>query len=202
LFFTSNVVPKFIDDSSTISGRFIMFQMANSFLGKENVKLGDELLAELSGIFNWALAGLARVTKNGYLSEPPGSEEIKKDIADYSSPVAVFVEEKEIAFADNRWVDKQLLYQTWEAWCMRTGVKPGTRLDFLRALKDRFPEYKISEVRPTIKVGKEEVRPYALGGLYIPSEERRRYTGIIAQRAVRRRRSKPQPAKIRGVRRD
>jgi putative DNA primase/helicase len=45
----------------------IVLKMSKSFYGKEDTALSTKLMAELSGVFNWAMLGLRRrIERGGY----------------------------------------------------------------------------------------------------------------------------------------
>jgi Family of unknown function (DUF5906) len=58
----SNELPKLGDASTAIVGRIVLLLLANSWLGKEDHNLEPALHTELTGILNWALEGLRRLT--------------------------------------------------------------------------------------------------------------------------------------------
>ena len=64
-----------------------------SFLDKEDTNLENDLLAEVPGVFNWALEGLVRLRQRGRLLEHPASVESRADFEAMSSPMTTFVEE-------------------------------------------------------------------------------------------------------------
>ena len=66
----TNELPRIADTSSALSSRFIILASSQSWLGREDEKLTDRLLLELPGILNWALEGLARLTKRGASYNP------------------------------------------------------------------------------------------------------------------------------------
>jgi putative DNA primase/helicase len=65
--------------------------MHESFLGKENMRLTEELTAELTGILSWALDGLDRLTRQGRFTEPKFSLDSILALQDLVSPKAAFV---------------------------------------------------------------------------------------------------------------
>jgi hypothetical protein len=72
-------LPSLTDGSGALVGRFIVLLFQKSFYGKENVGLTRELLAELSGILNWALDGYDSLVKRGHFEQPKNaSDNIKK----------------------------------------------------------------------------------------------------------------------------
>jgi putative DNA primase/helicase len=58
----SNELPKLGDASTAIVGRIILLLLSQSWLGREDHELEPALRAELTGILNWALDGLRRLT--------------------------------------------------------------------------------------------------------------------------------------------
>jgi len=81
------------DSSGALASRFNFLVTCESFLGREDYNLEKELLAELPGIFNWALEGYFRLKKRGHLLEHPASIENREDFEAMSSPMTSFVEE-------------------------------------------------------------------------------------------------------------
>src|SRR5207342_2534269 len=58
----SNELPKLGDASAAIVGRIILLPLSQSWLGKEDHDLELRLQSELTGILNWCLSGLQRLT--------------------------------------------------------------------------------------------------------------------------------------------
>src|SRR5262249_39334892 len=58
----SNELPRFADASGAIVGRLVLLPTTESWLGREDLDLERKLRKELSGILNWALDGLKRLT--------------------------------------------------------------------------------------------------------------------------------------------
>ncbi len=58
----SNELPKLGDASAAIVGRILLLPLSQSWLGKEDYDLELRLHSELSGILNWCLDGLERLT--------------------------------------------------------------------------------------------------------------------------------------------
>lgn len=81
------------DSSGALASRFNFLVTNVSFLGKEDTNLESALLAELPGIFNWALEGLERLKKRGHLLEHPASVESREDFEEMSSPMTAFINE-------------------------------------------------------------------------------------------------------------
>ena len=66
----TNQLPKIADTSGALASRFIILTMTRSFYGSEDHGLLDRLLAELPGIFAWALAGCRSLAERGRLVMP------------------------------------------------------------------------------------------------------------------------------------
>ena len=81
------------DSSGALASRFNFLITTESFLGSEDMGLEKKLLSELPGIFNWALEGLARIRKRGYIEEHPASKDSREDFELMSSPMTAFVNE-------------------------------------------------------------------------------------------------------------
>ena len=58
----SNEAPRLTDASGALASRLLTFRLTRSFLGREDLELAAKLRRELSGILNWALEGLDRLT--------------------------------------------------------------------------------------------------------------------------------------------
>ena len=90
----SNELPRFGDASGAIAGRFLVLTLRQSWLGRENTALTDELLTELPGILSWVLDGLERLNAQGRFTEPASSTDAIVALADLVSPTSAFVRER------------------------------------------------------------------------------------------------------------
>ncbi len=133
-----NDEPEFRDASGALLGRMIHIYFGRSVFGREDPTLTARLLAELPGVFNWALDGLRSLTARGRLFVPQASQESERDIARSTSPVAGFLEDR-ITFMDPaagaaEWLDD--LYQAYTAWCIGNGQRfELQKTQFSKALK-------------------------------------------------------------------
>ena len=157
----SNELPNFGDSSGVIARRFIVLTMTVSWLGKEDTTLAGRLTAEMPGILNWALDGLARLDQAGRITEPPSSLEAVTTMQDTASPTSAFVRECcqtgptcEVTVDD--------LWAAWKDWAEDSGIRPGTKQMLGRNLLSVVPQ--IRQRRPRGDDGK-HVRTYAGIGL-------------------------------------
>ncbi|GAB3718768.1 DNA primase family protein [Nocardiopsis nanhaiensis] len=156
----SNELPKFGDASGAIATRFLVLTMNNSFLGNENTSLTDELMAELPGILNWALDGLARLIERGNIRVPDSSTDAVVSMQDMASPVSAFVRECCVKGPDHE-VLVDDMWKAWKAWAEDSGVGRGNK----SALSSN-----LSSVAPQVRV----YRPRGADGSRLP----RHYQGI------------------------
>lgn len=89
----SNEFPTLRDASGALPARYLPIMTTESFQGREDRTLQPRLLAELPGILNRALDGLAHVIKTGRFTEPRVSVEAVEDMAEMASPMKRFAAE-------------------------------------------------------------------------------------------------------------
>ncbi len=148
----SNEIPKFGDDSGVIADRFLVLSMRTSFLGREDPGLTDAITAELPGILNWSLDGLAALVQRGRFAEPAGSADARLTMKDMASPVSAFVRDRCTLGPDHETtVDR--LWTAWKSWCDEAGNHPGNRATFGRNLQAVAPQ--VRRTRPRDDTGRQ-----------------------------------------------
>jgi putative DNA primase/helicase len=137
----SNNLPRFVDSSSAVAGRFLSLRFTESFLGREDKGLDARLNAELPGIFLWALAGLERLRDNEWRwTIHNAGESIRSQMADDCSPVRRFVDDECIIDPDSE-TEKQNLFKFWKVYCAERNIQNiGTDAIFSTKLHDAFPQ--------------------------------------------------------------
>ena len=155
----SNELPGFGDASGAIAHRFIVLVLTQSWLGKEDKELTRKLTAELPGILNWSLDGLARLEANERFTEPKSSADAAIALLDQASPTSAFVRDCcEVGPACQVAVDD--LYEAWKAWCEANGRdKAGTKQGLGKNLNAAVPG--VRRVRPR----DDESRPRVYQGI-------------------------------------
>ncbi|MDH2388671.1 phage/plasmid primase, P4 family [Streptomyces sp. HNM0663] len=152
LMILSNELPYFGDSSGVIARRFVILNMTVSWLGKEDPTLFSRLTAEMPGILNWALDGLARLEAKGRITEPACSREAVTTMQDTASPTSAFVRERCLTGpACNVPVDA--LWAVWRDWAEDNGVRPGTKQVFGRNLLSVIPQ--LNRTRPRDAYGRQ-----------------------------------------------
>jgi putative DNA primase/helicase len=160
----SNELPSLGDASAAIIGRFIMLVTTRSWLGKEDRELETDLQAELTGILNWALAGLERlaVTNGNRFTHVEAGLEALGVMRDLASPVAAFVRDQ-CETGPDRSVEVDTIYKAFKAWCDENGHPKATKQTFGRNLRAAFPQIRIK--RPREGDWRENVRVRAYEGI-------------------------------------
>jgi putative DNA primase/helicase len=141
----SNELPAFGDASGAIASRFIITTLTQSFLRKENIRLEQQLLAELPGILNWALDGLDRISRQPF-TVPKSSEEVVSALQDLVSPISAFVRDRCEQGLDCE-VRIDTLYEAYRDWCRDNGMMPASKLMFGRDLHAVLPRLRTFQPR-------------------------------------------------------
>jgi putative DNA primase/helicase len=158
----TNELPRLYDTSGAIVSRFVILCLPKSFLGNEDTGLTARLLAELPGIFRWAVEGYQDLQERGRFISPLSSEAAIGHMQALASPLSVFVEDCCIIDV-SREIEIDALYQRYLEWCKANGTdRPGNKQWFGRNLNTLHPE--IEQARPQLPTGK-RVRTYRGVGL-------------------------------------
>jgi putative DNA primase/helicase len=143
LMLCSNELPQLGDASMAIAGRFVPLLLTRSWLGKEDHRLEQALHEELSGILNWALAGLERLAEQGRFTRPRGADEAMVALQDLASPVAAFVRDRCVRDPDQE-VPVDVLYTAWKTWAEDNGHVKSTKQVFGRDLRAAVPGLQVA----------------------------------------------------------
>jgi putative DNA primase/helicase len=142
----SNLLPELSDPSGALSSRCIILKFAVSFLGKEDRTLTGRLMAELPGILKWALDGLDRLYKRGYLIQPKSADDSVEALKELTSPIEAFVNDRCTVTPDAQ-VAKSDLFSAWKMWCYENDMKSaGSANRFGAKIRGAVPS--MGETRP------------------------------------------------------
>jgi putative DNA primase/helicase len=130
----SNELPQLGDASMAVAGRFVPLILTESWYGREDLRLEDDLGREMPGILNWALAGLERLQRQGRFTRPPAAEEMLRTLQDLASPVAAFVRDCCVTGPDEH-VRIDELYKAWREWADANGHSKVSKTVFGRDLR-------------------------------------------------------------------
>lgn len=152
------------DSSGALVGRMIVLAMSKSFYGQEDTRLTEKLMAELPGIFRWAIAGRDRLNARGFFVQPRGGLEVIEEMENLNSPIHEWAEEccKMVPDASETTDD---LYAEWRRWCAANDRRSGTKAIFAKQLTTAFPRLEKS------RVSGKEGREYAYFGIKLLKED-------------------------------
>jgi putative DNA primase/helicase len=145
----SNELPRLNDASGAIIGRLVLLLTTRSWLGKEDHSLEPDLMKELSGILNFALDGLERLTfeNENTFTHYAGADQALAHMRDLASPVGAFVRERCMIEA-NAEVDTDELYGAFKSWCTAGEFPKSPKTHFGRDLLAAFPS--VRKTRPHV----------------------------------------------------
>ena len=152
-----NEMPRLTDASAAIRSRLIVIPYFKSYVGNEDFDLVDKLLAEIVGITNWALAGLADLKATGRLINPEAGKAILNEFEDLASPISAFVNSCcEVGPSKNVLCDDMFI--AWKKWTEDHGHQAGSKANFGKQLRSVVPRIE----RQRLSSGK---RPYEFRGV-------------------------------------
>jgi putative DNA primase/helicase len=117
----SNFSPSFEDASGAMASRLMHLEMRTSFEGREDTDLENKLIAELPGIFNWALAGIDRLNLSGRFSVPDSSREAERQLRMDTSVTKRFLEDRAIVAGEDELLAEDV-YQAFREFCEAEGI--------------------------------------------------------------------------------
>ncbi|MEM9706509.1 MAG: phage/plasmid primase, P4 family [Pseudomonadota bacterium] len=130
---TTNELPALKDTSGAFASRFIVLNIGQSFLGRENPRLYEDLAAELPAIFHWSLEGLERLQERGRFIQPQSAAALLEDFEDLGSPVSAFIKDQ-CALDPSASIPKAALFQRYRHWCEQKGLRGASSNHFARDL--------------------------------------------------------------------
>ena len=144
----SNSVPKLYEPSGAMSARLIPLKFTQSFEGREDKNLTDDLCSELSGILLWALDGLDRLVVQGKFTETDAGKELKENFERMSDPLHGFIGEV-LAPDPNGSILTSMAFSLWQDHRIKEGIGVATSKRAFTAL--------LQEVLPSVTVEKRQI---------------------------------------------
>jgi putative DNA primase/helicase len=141
------------DRTGALASRMVFLQMSVSWLGREDLELGDRLVLEASAILNWSLAGLRRLTKRGRFVQPATGMVALKEAEKVGSHVISFVEEHYDIAGEEWWVTRDNLYVKWVGWHSANNLRVSSRDVFFKDLRAAYPH--LRDYQPKLEDGKQ-----------------------------------------------
>ena len=115
---TSNEVPNLQDAGGVLASRFIMLDFQQSFFGREDIRLRDQLETELPGIANRCLAAYRRLCARGRFIQPASGRALIRKIEEKVSPYVAFMNECFTEDASGEGVRAGFFFQEFQRWCL------------------------------------------------------------------------------------
>ncbi|MBX3422233.1 MAG: hypothetical protein KF752_11820 [Pirellulaceae bacterium] len=135
----TNQIPRLNDSSAAIVGRCIILVMPNSYLGREDVTIGQKIERELPGIFRWSLAGRKMLIDAGKIEQPKSGLEVIQAFKSIASPMTVFIEE-ECVLSQTAEIEVTKIFEAWKHWCLQNGIQDKDSIQlFARKIHDAIP---------------------------------------------------------------
>jgi putative DNA primase/helicase len=114
---TTNEVPNLQDAGGVLASRFIMIDFKESFFGREDVSLRDQLQTELPGIANRCLAAYRRLRGRGRFIQPQSGLVLAEKIAAKVNPYAAFMADCFVEDPGSPGVLVGAFLETFQGWC-------------------------------------------------------------------------------------
>ena len=128
----SNEVLQLTENSNALTGRMVVLKMTKSFFDNEDTELAHKLEQELSGIFNWAMEGMARrLERGGHFLQPKSGKEYLDLMAELGNPMGTFAEDA-LEFEPDSMIKKEHVFACWKHWALAKSMSPGTEQAFKR----------------------------------------------------------------------
>lgn len=123
-----NHMPNIRNNDNGIWRRIVILSFNQSFLGKENKNIKEELLKELPGILIWALDGLKKWQEKG-LKEPKLISDAIEEFRHQSDTVGLWIEERTVNNPNNK-VKAIDAYSDYHLWAVVGGYRPLNNTNF------------------------------------------------------------------------
>lgn len=130
LAFNCNELPKDVEHSEAYFRRFLIIPFEVTVPEqKRNPNLSQEIIkTELSGIFNWILAGLQRVLQQRGFTHCDAARKALETYRRESDSVAMFLDEEGYEPTESYSIVKSI-FQTYRSYCLENGYKPLGRIN-------------------------------------------------------------------------
>lgn len=135
LWWAMNELPPVADTSEGFWRRMRVIPFNRSFAKDERIlDMKERLDSELSGIFNWAMAGLRRLRNRGNFVEPYQVQLATARYREEANPVKLFVDEKCI-LDDGLQVSASNIYSVYKEWCIENTFRPQSSKNFKKEME-------------------------------------------------------------------
>jgi P4 family phage/plasmid primase-like protien len=154
--YSANHIPPITgeEDSNAWYRRFVFADFKVTFTDKNKIPR-QELLEKLStpeemtGILNWALAGLKELNANGEISDKPSSDIIRKEYRKHSSTTLAYFD-AQVTITDNEkdFVFTDIWFREYVTFCHSQDLTPKSKFQFIQDAETFLPGAFHTKIRP------------------------------------------------------
>jgi len=136
IWWSMNDKPLIRDTTDSMWRRMKLIPFLRKFEEGKNAdpELTNKLLRELSGVLNWAIAGLIRLKVNSKFTQSDASDEAKRQYREEANPVAQWLNTQTCRTARPNLL-QAYLFRNYLAWCHDQNEKPVSSTQFSKDLK-------------------------------------------------------------------
>lgn len=139
LWWSMNELPPVTDTSEGFWRRVRVIPFNRQFATNERIlDLKQQLEAELSGIFNWAMIGLQRLEKQGHFTLPAQVAQSTETYRKEANPITLFIEDECVAGETDTIGPKSrssVLYVAYKDWCHDNNFKAQSSRNYKREME-------------------------------------------------------------------
>ncbi|MBA7474715.1 hypothetical protein ES707_10069 [subsurface metagenome] len=151
LVYSANEMPDTKDLTHAFWRRWIMIDFPNRFEGDDaDPEILDKITipGEMSGLLNWALAGMRRVWANNGFTETSTTTQVQEKWRRLTSSVYAFLEDRTMKHVSNE-VPKDVMYAAYAEWCQGLDLTATTKTTFSQEMPRWRPG--VLATRPRIR---------------------------------------------------
>jgi putative DNA primase/helicase len=137
LIFNCNELPKDVEHTNAYFRRFLIIPFDVTIPEKEQDKqLHTKIIEkELSGVFNWVLAGLKRLLEQKRFSDCEAAQRAVEQYKSESNSVKLFLDENEYQSSPTNYHIIKTLYMEYRGFCIEDGMPAFKKQNFIKQLK-------------------------------------------------------------------
>jgi putative DNA primase/helicase len=124
--FATNGLPMVDDVSNGVFRRLMVISLNNSFVGRENWNLTNELIKEMPGIVQWAITGLQRLHKHNAFTIVPSNVIELQEYRRAVNSMQSFYDES-VDMYKGQTVSFSEFYRSYTSYCLETSNRPFAR---------------------------------------------------------------------------
>lgn len=146
LIITTNALPRFRDKTQAIWRRIILVPFDKVVAAESQIRnLADILKKELPGVLNWALDGLEKLNREGFII-PESNKQLIEDYKKDCDPCRAFLADNYTESEDG-YIDSPELYAHYCHWSKESGFEPVNVRLFGQQIIRVFPNVKRNQAR-------------------------------------------------------